>query len=920
MTETHAIQRTMLTTRFQKDQTTTAFLSRLAALFSALMLALLPVSTGFSQTPAIPAQDEVENALEETDADTVELDRVRVTGSRLRPIDIEGPSPVMTFDREYIDRSGFPTLEQFIRNLPMNFSGAGAGRQAVPNDENPAFGIRQPAQSGAGLRGLGTNATLVLINGRRYSESGIGNTGTPTQQSFVDLNTIPLGMIERIEVLADGASAIYGSDAVAGVINIVLKRDYVGSELLVSLGGTHRGGASERRYGLTTGFVQGRLQGFLNVDYYDRKALFASDREFSAGGGLSPIGYPLRITSLGGVPLEGVFNPNGTPANAALVPPGQDGTTLTRDDFNATAGQTSPYATADLYSLITPTERYGASTRLVFDAHSDLDIIAEFSATRTRGSMLANPPVTSAPTGFRGTIIPAENPFNPFNQDLGMVMVHLELGSREFSPKTVNYRAFLGLEGRIDGRWDWEVGLLHNIQRLTLDAQPNVDNQRLVEILRNTDPAQTLNLFADVRAVGPVNDPALYRSIINEREDYSTVKLTTFDATISGDIFDLPGGPVTVLVGFEHRNQDRLRTTDIPSIILDEVSKQSRDNTAIFAEAMVPIIGAENRTPGFYGLSFHPAGRYERDNRGSSTTDPKLALRYLPVRSLLLRGSYSTSFRAPALSELERPEQQRVANVFDPARGENYPMELITGSFPDLEPETSETWNFGFVFSPDFLQGFSIGASYNRIEQENLTGNFNQNLVLQNESLFPDRVIREPQTPEDIEQGLPGRVQTLDIRFANFGLTITENIDVNMSYLLPWQDYGRWRLNAFGTYVKSYRIALNPGDPLEDRRGSFGFPQKYKAIGSLFYDYEDFGASLFVNFQGSLMRPTERVSSWTTVDVSMSYRFTDWMRVSLAVQNFLDRDPPPATTTWNYDGGFHSPRGRTYNLTVRTEF
>ena len=220
----------------------------------------------------------------------IELDRFEVTGSRLKQTEVEGFSPVIAFEAAFIERSGFGTLSEFLQTLPQNYTGAATGRLGVPNDANPTLFTRSAGQSGVGLRGLGSNSTLVLIDGRRAPLSGKANPSTTPPQSFFDVNTIPFGMVERIEVLTDGASAIYGTDAIGGVINIILKKNYNRVEAKARFAGTTHGGGFERGATLTSGYNRGRIKATLVIDFFEREALLANQRWFSRDGDLRPRG------------------------------------------------------------------------------------------------------------------------------------------------------------------------------------------------------------------------------------------------------------------------------------------------------------------------------------------------------------------------------------------------------------------------------------------------------------------------------------------------------------------------------------------------------------------------------------------------------------------------------------------------------
>jgi iron complex outermembrane receptor protein len=869
---------------------------------------------------------------------TVVLEGVEVTGSRLRQMDIEGPSPVLVFDNNFIVRTGFGTVEEFMRTLPQNFAGSGTGRQSVPNDENPSMGIRQPGQSGLGLRGLGSSSTLVLIDGRRAPLSGIGNRGTATQQGFFDINTIPMGLIDRIEVLTDGASAVYGADAIAGVVNIILKKDYRGTEVRARVAGTWEGGGFERGLTITHGFVSGKLQATVVLDWFKRNPIYGSQRPFSENndyrdrGGSdfrSNIAYPNTIFALPGQTLAGVFNPNGTPATQAVIPAGQNGTNLTVADFNATAGQEARVSQSRYYSLITPSERRSVRTTWKYDLTERLDLTGEVTFTRNDTGSLANPLFTSAATGLQNQRIPANNPFNPFNQDLGFRMSHDELGPRDLVALTDTWNFQLGGTLDLGREWSLDASLMYRLQDIYLSS-PVLNTQALIAALNETDPSRALNVFGDIYGTGgPTNAPGIYEALINQNITESKSGVLSSDLLARGPIWDLPGGPIMMAVGLDWTRQDRLRTTNNPSAVEPARSRNVRDDYAAFTELGVPVVGRENNFTLMRRLDLSLAARYQDVSNSGSSFDPKYGVRWQPFNSLMLRGSYATGYRAPSLSELERPEAENMVNIIDRKRNNQvYPVLRVMGSNPVLAPETSETFNYGAVITVPGVKGLSLGADMYRTDQRNLTTNLTQQVFVDNEDLFQDRIVRNPPSAADIAAGLPGQIATLDARFVNFGQVVTEGFDFNATYAMGETAWGRFTFRASGTYLATYKVAFNPGDPLVDRRGTFGFPQKLKGNTSVFWDRGPWGAAVFVYYLGEVERPNQTLPSFTTVDVNLTYEFQNgiWrgygrgLRVQGGMGNIANREPPFAFTTFGYDGGFHSAKMRTYNMSMTYSF
>jgi iron complex outermembrane receptor protein len=219
------------------------------------------------------------------------------------------------------------------------------------------------------------------------------------------------------------------------------------------------------------------------------------------------------------------------------------------------------------------------------------------------------------------------------------------------------------------------------------------------------------------------------------------------------------------------------------------------------------------------------------------TTNPKYGLRWKPFNALLLRGSYGTGYRAPALTELERPESDSNPQVTDPKRkNERYAVLVTTGSNPNLEPETSKTYNVGAIVNVPFTKGLSFGVDYYRKEQRNLSTSLTNQQLIDAEDFITGRITRSEPSAADLAAGLAGRITKLDARYVNFGLVVTEGYDVSANYSLTTRDWGRFTFMASTTTLMSYKIALTPTDPLTDRKGSYGFPLDFKGNGYVFWN------------------------------------------------------------------------------------
>ncbi|TVR49543.1 MAG: TonB-dependent receptor [Puniceicoccaceae bacterium] len=946
-------------------------------LLSRLLIAGALLPALLSAQPATPSATPAS-----TDAER--LEPVAVFGSRIARTEVEGPSPLAIYDEEYIRATGAFTLADLLRTLPQNYTGIAAGRGSTPNELNPEFGQRtettlpafnfvlgasaappgQTGVSGAGLRGLGSGSTLVLVDGRRLPKSAFGNRSSDSRQGFVDLNSIPLGMIERIEVVTDGASAIYGADAIAGVINIVLKKDYIGSELSGNYRGTFDGGARERSTLLTTGFAREGLRGTFSFEYFDRSSLKASQRSFSANqdhrdiqigidGDGNPVfgsdlrlnwGYPATVQARVG-DLNGVLDPNGNPTRVALAPEGTDGTNLTPADFIGVA-QAFPSGarrgnTAEFLDLIPESERWATQLNLTAEASELVEVYTRIGYSDRRGRFSTQPGVSSAAAasffGQFASIVPAEidgqpNPDNPFGQDVLVGMFHYEFGSIHQDTINKSVHALVGARGRIGPSWEWDAGL--NYGRGSSDELTrNFSGAAITAALTNPDPALRLNPFADARA-GGVDQSEIYRAFEQFVLREGRSSLWTLDLHATGELFDIPGGPVQMAAGGEY-NKQRNRST--VSTTPDEVVRGSEDTYALFTEFSVPIFGRDNAVELARRLDLSLAARYEDQDRAGSTTVPKVGVAWVPHESLLLRATYSRGFRAPDLTEYQVAGSSFTGTITDPRRepAQTSGVQLQRGSNEDIRPEKSTNEFYGLVFEPPVVPGLGIEVGYHRTEQRDSIRSLSANAFVANEDLFPGRVVRAAPTEDDIALGQPGAVTQVDLTLVNFGLVQSHSLDTVLRYTINTEELGRFRFTGAATRTLRSRIEVQPGQPLQEDEGDTFSPPKWSFVGSVLWNRDPWSASMFVNYIGSFesnrggnwLAP-QGFSSFTTVDLRGSYEFVEGvfgghargLRVGAGIGNIFNEKPPFSNTVFGFNGGLHSPLGRSYEISLTLPF
>lgn len=850
-------------------------------------------------------------------ASTVQMQEYTVLGSRIRRTDTEGPSPVSQFDQEFIRATGAMNLADLLNYLPQTYSGIGAGRGSSPNELNPEFGQKtetttpainlllgvsdappgQTGVSGISLRGLGSGSTLVLVDGRRLVQSGTGNRGTDSRQSFVDLNGIPLGMIERVEIITDGASAIYGADAVAGVVNIVLKKNWTGSELVTSVKAAEHGGGQERAATLTSGFVRGRLSGSVGLDYFGRSPLKASDRPFSKNqdhrgivAGTNNVtgaavpgrdlrinwGYPALVQARTGT-LTGVLDPSRNPTPLAVVPAGATSLPtaaqfigLAPTSYNSTTGAPVYTAsgawkgnTAPFLDLVPSSERYALSTQFKYRLGESAEVYVRISQTDVRGLFNTQPGVSSAAssTGFGNynTTVPAvinglPNPYNPFGQDVLVGLIHWEFGSNWQATHSKTLSSVAGVRGQAFQTWKWD--LTGSWQNYRMDQVTRLFNPATVPAaLTNPDLTQRLNPFLDARAAG-VTQRAIYANMARFNSLTSKSSLRNVELNADGEVFRLPGGPLRAAFGgsYERDGNDQFAVNQSEAavpVVTSSVLGGSQNSRALFAEVSVPVFGKPNALPLLRRLDAQIAGRYE-DHSPYSKSVPKYGVSWVPVQSLLLRASYSEGFRAPALTEYQVVSSPYTTSVVDPRRtpASTTGVVVTRGSNPNVTAETSQNEFYGLVYEPTFAKGLSLQVNYYKTTQQNVIQVLSPQTIVNNEALFAARITRAAATAADTALGQPGQITGVNQTFINFGRVGNESIDYGLEYALPREFLGRWRLgfNATHTLESTRRVA--PGQPEVILDGDTYAPPAWKWMGSVFWNRGNLSASLFMNYLG----------------------------------------------------------------------
>lgn len=654
-------------------------------------------------------------AFSQTNSAPVSLPAVEVTGTRLdRPLD-ESPVPANVVTRAQIDRSGRTNLSDMLRELP---------EVPVANiNDNVAISSTHGAVA-MDLRGLGPGNTLILVNGRRTTVSA----NSLDTNVFVDANRFPPGMLERVEILKGGASAVYGADAVAGVINLITRRQPNGGELRVSYGNAFDTDASELNASLATGATRGRLGISVSADFMSRHALANRDRYFSRTANLVPE-FVATFTEYARLPASQLANIDGrslTAPNARVIlvagqVNGQNGVNIpglapgipitalpgtggaaagtlaqatpgfnapfrdiTGGQFNATAAATfdAPEITRgdpnarNLFNfnnytwLIPEAQRAGAGVHLDYDGAAGPVFFADVSVQHNRSHTEFQPPgITAA--------VPRTNPYNPFGVDVTAVWRIAEVGPRRSQVVDDSASALVGMRAPAKASFAWETAASYSHDAFTDTITNAMSATRVLAALTSANRAIALNPFGGETYR---NDPALLESAKIKTWTAGWADLLSFDAKLAHDVFQTRAGAIRVVGYLEHRRERFNAFSDSVSQVGDALgqgqtgsdSRWSRDVTAFAGETRIPLIPS---TAGLSGvsqsrLSIEAAARSEIFN-GSfrSGLRPSAGVVARPTPSLLLRASHAWTFRAPTLPQLFAPQSEGYANsIPDPRR------------------------------------------------------------------------------------------------------------------------------------------------------------------------------------------------------------------------------------------------------------
>jgi iron complex outermembrane receptor protein len=851
--------------------------------------------------------------------------RVEVTGSNIRRVQAEGALPVTVITREEINKTGAQSAYELLQYISTNNSG---GNVSFGN----VIGSTTFSAQTASLRGLGGQATLILINGKRVTAF----SGEVQGVYGVNLDMIPFQAIERVEVLKDGASAIYGSDAIGGVINFIVRQDYQGADATVFYGSPTRGGGGDI-WNAKASAGWGDLgkngwNAFLSAFYQEAKPLNQNQRNFSRTAYIPSEGYNTTSgNTFPGYITTGGIGSLGFPDCAGQAAGNINVGSRCRYDPAAVNGVESIPDTKT-------TSIFGSGR---FQINPDWQAYAWGFYTNEENRFQIQPTPISEQF-FYGTngdipaevILPPTSPYYPTaaaaahgvaGQPLHVLYRCVICGNRDTTDTNEGWQGVTGVKGSA-WNWDFDFDLFYS-ENKTKERTNNgfVSYSQILPIFNSG----IVNFF------GPNTDAAINAVQATEfRQDvlHANAKNYGVEGKASGEIAKLPAGPLALAVGFDARKETltqnfnpALNTGDITGFggSFPNIDKD-RKNQAVFAELNVPIIR---------NLEGNAAVRWDHYSDFGNTTNPKLSLRWNPVQQLLLRGSWGTGFIAPTLTQLYGANQPGVSSpgLTDPLRcpitGSSFDCDtqfgVLFGGNPALKPEKANQWQVGFVLEP--VRGYSIGVDYFQIDLKDLFVNgITQSTVLGDLNQFGNLVTRA--APDAQFPNLPGRILQIDQRFINIGEEKINGFDVDARARFPETRWGRVTLALQGTYYSKYDVQQTDGSFAGFVSNAFqaaatGISPRWKHYATATWEYGPWSTTLAQTFQSSYIDQQtnandelRRVSSLSLWDLQGSYSgFKNWT-LTLGVRNLFDTNPPFSnqvnTFQAGYDPSYYDARAR----------
>ena len=869
--------------------------------------------------------------------------RVEITGSSIKRIEGETALPVQVLKREDIEKTGATTAAELIKTLSANTAPLSDGASITDSTSG------QRGFNGANLRGIGVSSTLVLLNGRR-----LANFASPGDNAGVDLNNIPAGAIERVEVLKDGASAIYGTDAIGGVINFITRKDYRGVDLNLFASGTQEGGAGKRTASISGGYGSldsDRFNLFGVIDLQQLDSLRSNQRRFIQDRPLAAL-------------LPALMSSNTYPANidfyseqldllidAGVVPADS------RTRINPSAPDCNPPATVYApngpggasgcsYDYMRDTEIYPESERLgfvgraTFQLAENHQLFAEgvFSQSRSRYVLSPNPQRIRylspdiLPEPYRSVLLDAGE-----TEISGIRLRMAEAGNRTNEVTSEAQRLVLGASGLL-ADWDYDLALSRAENRA---VDKYVDGYVLYDKFVEGIESGLVNPFGPSSQAGL---DFLAGIKVNDEARKSRGVSTAVDGKVSRSLMRLAGGDLGLALGGELRREE---TTFTPSALLlsnniagdRDSSGLATDLSATSDSRRVASVYGELSAPFAKGLEAQFALRYDKYSAVGDTVNPKVGLRWQPTKEVLLRGSAGTGFRAPSLSDLNRPTTYGVTSslITDPycvaqegtIDGCTDQWAVERRSNPNLKPEKSRQFSLGTVV--ELSKAWSFSLDYWNIQVKDVISTLGEQVIIEN----PDKY-----NGSYIERDEDGFISNVILQKENQGQLRTSGLDLAADWRGLSGEYGRFSASLNGTLVLAYDRQFGPQEPYRSNLGVFlndQVIQRWRHRLSFGWDLGPVGLTLANSYSSGYtdqnttydpvtdtLLPSHKVKPYSLWDLTGSWSVSKDLKLRAGVLNLLNTAPPFSNQAYyflaGYDPTYTDPRGRSYYAALQYKF
>ncbi|MBQ4852099.1 TonB-dependent receptor domain-containing protein [Pseudoalteromonas sp. MMG012] len=907
-----------------------------------------------------------------------DIEKISIIGSNIKRTADVGALPVTTLTDIDIQNSGAMTGDDLIRSIPqmgqVNF-GASTGNGGVNDARGDVSSIN--------LRGLGTGNTLTLLNGRRL----VTHPGTQSENfvpvSTVNSNTLPVAGLRSLQILRDGAAAIYGSDAVAGVVNYQLKSDFEGNRFTAKHGISEGTNLNESTINFLTGFnFNDNASHFTgSVTLYNRDGMMASERAYSQSHDLRNFST-LPEEFIGDTQLDNrtTSTPWGDFRSDSLglfhLSPANNNACEKKvsDAVCANSGgipRTLRFDRAAHRSLVSDVQRLNLYGHFTHEFSDNLSLFSEAIYYQAQAKREREQTHNLTAQRF---VISKDAAFNPFNEEIKLNRYRpLDAGPRNIKVDDTSYRILIGLQGQYTN-WDWETALFYS-EAQTSDLANRVQASKFQQAINSQDTNLAYNLFSGADPSNPntadttLNNRAVVSSFMSDISRDSKTSLTSFDFKVSnGQLFALPDGDAGIAMGIEFRREtfddDRDSLLDGSHPFIDQItgkqlsgsdvlgssptpdSSGSRNVFSAYGEVLLPLIDSAEQI-----LELQIAARYEHFSDVGDALKPKVAVFWEPVDWISLRASYAGGFRAPGLPQITAEAVPRSNSLYDPILDDSYGISDIRSGSNDLEPEESSNISYGFVLEP--TDSLTFTADTWRIKQKSLVGilpgasHLLYDGLLRSQGSQNDAVVRDPITREVIH---------INNTYMNLNTREIEGVDLSFVYTIDTQ-WGQWELlgntakllkfeqvaDPISTQIIAAQHAGNSAVPADRNVSGAGDlllqngRPKLRAKIELNWQKDQWNAGISYNYTGPITDTsttaevggevqTLPVKSFKTWNSHASYKFSEMSQLSgtkiqLGIRNLFDAQPPIADElAHGYFGSLHSNRGRYLYASISASF